>query len=301
MNDHETPAETDPEAPEAAGDGAETPPDADAPAETPPEEADAAFPIENVVEAILFAARSPLKASQIARCAGDGIGPAAVREAIETLNRLYEEAGRAFEIYEVAERFHFHSRPEYAPYIQRLFGAKVEKDRRLTPAALDTLSIVAYKQPITRAEIETIRGVGCGPVLRHLIEMGLVAVCGRKTEALGTPPLYGTTEEFLKEFGLATLQELPMIEEMREATGTTEPIPPVPAGASPDADDRDEDADPGDAADPDEAEADDDDEAEEDGEAFDEDEDDEDEAEEDEGEEDEGEDAEEDDADDPRH
>jgi segregation and condensation protein B len=185
------------------------------------------LPLESVVEAVLFAARGPLKLHQIARCAGRGTRREKVSEAIAALNQAYLTTGRAFEIVEVAEKYQLMSRPEYAPHLQRLFGKKKQesdKDKKLTGAALDTLSIIAYKQPITRAEVEKIRGVGCGPVMRALIERGTVKVVGKKADIIGQPLLYGTTELFLQEFGLGSLDELPMVNELRRATGTSTSI-----------------------------------------------------------------------------
>ena len=172
------------------------------------------LPLVNVVEALLFAAREPLKLAQIARAAGKRIRQELVREAIDELNVQYLESARAFEIAEISGRYQLMSRPEYADYIMRIYpkrdiGEK-EKVQRLTPAMLDTLAIVAYKQPVMRSEIEHIRGVACGQALRSLIERGSVKEIGRRTDLLGKPAVFGTTEQFLAEFGLGSLDELPM-------------------------------------------------------------------------------------------
>ncbi len=187
-------------------------------------EEESALPLQSVVEAILFAARAPLRDQQIARCVGRGTRRDKVREAIKNLNNLYQESGRAFEIVSVNERFQLMSRPEYALHIQKLFPRK-EENRKFSPASLDTLSIIAYKQPITRVEVEAIRGVSCGPVLRTLIERGLVRVVGKQMDIVGHPWLYGTTSLFLTEFGLDSLEQLPMVHELRRATGTQEDLP----------------------------------------------------------------------------
>ncbi len=214
--------------------------------DSPADEELADLPLESVVESLLFAARLPLKAKQIAKCVGPGTRQDRVHEAIHSLNQHYADTGRAFEIVEIAEKFRIMSRPEYAGHIQKLYPKK-EQDRRLTPAALDTLSIIAYKQPITRVEVETVRGVGCGPVLRTLVERGLVRVVGKKTDVLGYPWLYGTTDAFLQEFGLASLEELPMVHELRRATGTEGPLPSAsdlsPGAPDEDAEDDLDDAD----------------------------------------------------------
>ncbi len=128
------------------------------------------LPLDSVVEAVLFASREPLKLKQLARAAGKRVRQDAVREAIERLNLHYLESGRAFEIAEISQRYQLMSRPEYVSYIVRVQPKREqgEKDKsnKLSPAALDTLSIVAYKQPVTRPEIERIIGVGCGPSLK---------------------------------------------------------------------------------------------------------------------------------------
>ncbi len=192
------------------------------------------LPLASVVEAVLFAARRALTLAQIGKCAAKGTRQNAVREAVNQLNEFYQESGRAFEIVEVAGKFQLMSRPEYAPYLRELFGSQnQDRERKLTPAMLDTLSIIAYKQPITRVEVETIRGVSCGPILRALIERGSVRVVGKNTEVLGHPLLYGTAETFLQEFGLPALEALPMIREMRRATGADASLPQPEADAAP--------------------------------------------------------------------
>ncbi len=218
--DQDTDQAVEEEAPEAAADAEVT--------DSAEEEGDAEptidLPLKSVVEALLFSARTPLKLPQLAKLAGRGIRRERIRDAVCELNREYLETHRAFEIVELAGKYQLMSRPEYAPHLQRLHGKK-ERDRKLTPASLDTLSVIAYKQPILRVDVEAIRGVGCGPVLRGLIERGLVKVVGRKRDTLGHPLLYGTTEDFLKEFGLASLDELPMVHELRRATGTEGSLP----------------------------------------------------------------------------
>ncbi|MCC8179303.1 MAG: SMC-Scp complex subunit ScpB [Planctomycetes bacterium] len=179
------------------------------------------LPLQSVVEAIMFAAREPLKLVQIAKAAGKRIRQDAIRTALDELNLHYLETGRAFEIAEISERFQLMSRPEYAPHILRLYPKRdtgdKDKDARLSQSALDTLAIIAYKQPVTRGEIEHIRGVGSGPMLRTLIERGLVKVVGKKADVVGQPLMYGTTEAFLISFGLGSLDELPMRNEFLSA------------------------------------------------------------------------------------
>ena len=213
------------EDPEAADDNGED--STDAP-EDEEEDAEEVFPLEEVVEAMLFAAVEPVTVDKLAKSAGRGIKREAVREVIINLNNFYEQSGRAFEVVEVAEKISLMSKSAFAPHIQRLYGkklAKEEKEKKLSPAALDTLSIIAYKQPATRAEIEEVRGVGCGQLVRQLMERGLVKPVGKRMSVIGYPTLYGTTVEFLQEFGLAKLDELPMIHELRRHTGTEDPLP----------------------------------------------------------------------------
>lgn len=210
------------EEPEAEGEAEE------AESEAEEEEEGEALPLISVVEALLFAAREPLKPAQIARAVGKRTRQEAVRAAVDELNVHYLETGRSFEIAEISGRYQLMSRPEYVKNIMRIYPKRElndkDKSHRLTPAALDTLSIIAYKQPVTRAEIERIRGVGCGPALRMLIERGSVRVAGKKEDVLGQPLVYGTTEAFLAEFGLGSLDELPMRNEFI-AAGITEPPP----------------------------------------------------------------------------
>ncbi len=197
---------------EEDGDGEEEEDGEDAPGDG---EASSPLPLPSIVEAVLFAARDPLKLPQLARAVGKGTRQEAVKDAIAGLNVQYLETGRAFEIAEISGRYQLMSRPEFAPHIMRIYPKRElagdrEKAQRLTPAALDTLAIIAYKQPVTRAEIEHIRGVGCGPVLKALLERDSIRVAGKRLDMLGQPLVYGTTESFLAEFGLGSLDELPM-------------------------------------------------------------------------------------------
>ena len=182
---------------------------------------DFSMPLIQVVEALLFAADEPLSIEKIAKSVGKRIRRDAVEEAIDELQTQYKESDRAFEIIEVAEKFQMLTRAEFAKNVQALYGKraiKEEKDKKLSPAALDTLAIVAYKQPVTRAEVEAVRGVGCGQVMRQLMERGSIKPVGKKMDVIGYPLLYGTTEFFLQEFGLASLDVLPMATELRRLT-----------------------------------------------------------------------------------
>ena len=194
---------------------------ADTAEDTAPEEKERKLTPEEITaatEALLFAAVEPLKLDTIAKALGKGIRRDVVEAAIATLNEFYSSQKRSFGIVEISGKYSLMSRAEFAPFIQNLYGNKPSKDevdRKLSPALLDTLAIIAYKQPVTRAEVETVRGVGCGQIIRQLMERGSVKPVGKKMDVVGYPLLYGTTEEFLREFGLRSLDELPMLAEFR--------------------------------------------------------------------------------------
>ena len=160
--------------------------------------------ITKIVEAILFSSSEPLALAKLSGVL-EGVDGRDVRKALAALNEEYEREGRAFFIQEIGGGFQLMTRPEYAPWVDKL--QKVERKSKLTQAALETLALIAHKQPITRAEIEAIRGVQCGDVLRSLIEKRLVKIAGRK-DAPGRPLLYGTTRFFLEHFGLGSLEDL---------------------------------------------------------------------------------------------
>jgi len=184
-------------------------PEAPAPApEAPPEPID--DDLKSVVEALLFAAREPITLDRI-RHSIPGSSRARVREAISELNLDYDSQRRAVRVEEVAGGFRLLTRSEFAPYVRRLLKAR--SDERLSSAGLETLSIVAYRQPISRAEIESIRGVQVGPILKTLLEKRLVRIVGR-SEIIGRPLLYGTTKTFLAQFGLRSAKDLPRREEL---------------------------------------------------------------------------------------
>lgn len=171
------------------------------------------------LEAILFLAREPLSTRKLGQLAGLADGTQA-RTLVRKLNRLYDAEGFAFRIEEVAGGLQLMSRPEFAPWLRRLQAVPVEV--RLSPPALETLSVVAYRQPVLRVEIEAVRGVQCGEILRQLMERELVRIVGR-SEELGRPFLYGTTKRFLQIFGLRHLDELPRPELLRAAADQPEP------------------------------------------------------------------------------
>ena len=161
---------------------------------------------------MLFAAHDPVPPRRLADIVS-AVGVPEIRQAVEELKSQYDEQGRAFQIQEIAGGFQLFSRPEFRKYVQQLKRSR--GDGRLTQAALETLAIVAWKQPIIRADIEAIRGVQSGEMLRGLAERRLVKIIGR-LDVIGRPLLYGTTRRFLQHFGLKSLRDLPKVGELRE-------------------------------------------------------------------------------------
>ena len=163
-----------------------------------------------IVEAVLFASDAPLKAEEIAR-ADEGLNEDSVEAAIRELQSDYSESGRAYQVMELAEGYQILTLPEFFPYLERF--DTVPRPSRLSGPALETLAIIAYRQPIGRLEVEYIRGVSSAGVIRTLQDRGLVDVVGR-AEGIGRPLLYGTTPRFLEHFGLRSLDALPTPEEL---------------------------------------------------------------------------------------
>jgi segregation and condensation protein B len=161
--------------------------------------------LKSIAEALIFASTEPLTEAQFVATVGD-IGRDTLPQLVEQLNADYAEEGRAFEILHIAGGYQFFTRTDFAPMVQKMFLERSKS--RLSRAALETLSITAYRGPITRTEIDEIRGVDSGAVLRTLLERRLIAVRGRQ-KGMGRPFLYETTLEFLRHFGLADISELP--------------------------------------------------------------------------------------------
>ena len=164
------------------------------------------------LEGVLFAAREPLNSRKLADLAGLEDGTAA-RTSIKRLNARYDQSQRAFHIRQVAEGFQLVTRPQFADWLRK-WGQVHRQSVELSPSALETLAVVAYRQPIHKAEIEAIRGVNCSEMLRQLMERGLVRIAGRGEE-LGRPYLYGTTRFFLQTFGFPSLDSLPQAGQLR--------------------------------------------------------------------------------------
>ena len=197
--------------------------------------------VNQVIEALLFAAQKPLTARELMTAikgpgAEDELRPnefgktteAQVAAALEQLKIEYVGQGRAFQLAEKSEGWQLVSDPAYAPWVRQLFPAV--KPARLTPPSLETLAIIAYRQPITRADVEAVRGVAVDGVLQNLMERGLVKIAGR-AEVPGRPLLYETTQFFLEHFGLRDLDELPNAEELRRrylpSAGSAKPAAPA--------------------------------------------------------------------------
>jgi len=163
-----------------------------------------------LVEAVLLIADEPLPMRKIVQAAGLP-DTAAARRLLKRLQEHYDADGSAFELEELAGGFQLMTRPEYHRWLTSV--RKSQQELRLTGPGRETLAIIAYRQPIMRADIEAIRGVHCGEVLRLLMEKGLVKIVGRD-DSLGRPVLYGTTKRFLQVFGLKSLKDLPNAEAM---------------------------------------------------------------------------------------
>lgn len=174
------------------------------------------------LEAVLFLAREPLNTRKLSQYANLADGTAA-RTLIRQLNDHYDATGRAFRVEQVAGGFQLMTRRLFSSWLRRL--GHVPPELRLSAPALETLAVIAYRQPTPRADIEAIRGVNCGEVIRQLMERDLVRI-GSRSEELGRPFLYNTTKRFLQLFGLVNLDDLPRAQAMRALTASAgSPIP----------------------------------------------------------------------------
>ena len=166
---------------------------------------------ESVTEAVLFASDEPLSVNRLADIVGTTVKQ--IRGHVKDLNDKYQANANAFRIEQIAGGYQMLTLGPYNHWLKKLLRAR--SDSKLSPAALETLAIIAYKQPVIRADIEVIRGVAAGEMIRNLMYKGLVRIVGR-AEVLGRPMLYGTTKKFLEVFGLNTLKDLPKIEELKK-------------------------------------------------------------------------------------
>lgn len=187
--------------------------------------------IKKIIENLLFITDRPLKPTRIAEV----IGTIHAKQALTLIQELaaeYEQTGRAIRILEIGGGFQMVTKPEYGRWVRRLYNEKMTT--RLSNAALETLAIIAYKQPVTRAEMEMIRGVDVAAPLEKLLERGLVRVMGKR-DTIGRPMVYGTTDEFLRLFGLNKISELPdlqvfaakQLQEKQEDLPFDEKLPPL--------------------------------------------------------------------------
>ncbi|MBR3627406.1 MAG: SMC-Scp complex subunit ScpB [Elusimicrobia bacterium] len=170
--------------------------------------------IKKIIESLLFVSDKPLLNREIKAVIKDDLPEnIKIEDIMKEMQQEYVQLNRAFELKFVADGWTFATKPEYSNWIKKLLKEKTIL--KLSPSAMEVLSIIAYKQPITRAEIDNIRGVDCGGVIDTLTDRKFIKIVGRK-ETLGRPLLYGTTQEFLRHFGLSHLSELPAIEEAKE-------------------------------------------------------------------------------------
>ncbi len=168
--------------------------------------------IRNILEALLFASDTPLTIQKLKELL-EVSSVKDIREGLDALDKHYQNSGSAMKIIEIAGGYQIVSKEDYASYVQKLY--KGRQASRLTQRALETLAIIAYKQPITKHEIENIRGVNVDGVVKTLLERNLVTIEGRQ-KAPGNPLLYGTTKYFLEYFGLKSLDALPKLKEIDE-------------------------------------------------------------------------------------
>ncbi len=206
---------------------------------TPPQEPqksvlDLGF-LSKILEALLFSASKPLTLEELKDATGD-YEAKDIKDALARLNDEYKNAERSFTILEVAHGWQMVTLPNYAEYIKRLYMKSTAQ--KLSRSTVEALAIIAYRQPVTRQEIEFIRGVNTEGVLKSLLEKDLARIMGRK-DAPGRPILYGTTRKFLEHFGLRSLEDLPKIEELNLAAHEHTASPaidatPTPAAAVPD-------------------------------------------------------------------
>jgi len=181
--------------------------------------------LKKILEALLFITDQPITVERLAKVT-EIAEKDRIRAAVAELQTAYLEGGRAIQIVEVAGGYQMSTKPEFGRYVRKLYNERMTS--RLSVAAMETLAIIAYRQPITRAEVETIRGVEVIAPLETILERGLVKVVGRK-ETVGRPLLYGTTEEFLRVFGLNSLDDLPKLESL-ELKPAEMPQPELPLG-----------------------------------------------------------------------
>ncbi|MBN2831320.1 MAG: SMC-Scp complex subunit ScpB [Candidatus Omnitrophica bacterium] len=179
---------------------------------------------KSVIEALLLASEKPLALEKI-REVLDNLPAQDTLKIIEELKKEYEDSNRGFRIIEIAGGFQMTTATNFAPFLKKLF--KDRNTERLSKPALETLAIIAYKQPLTRGEIELLRNVNVDGVMKTLVDKNLIRICGRK-KAPGNPYVYGTTRQFLEHFGLKSLQDLPKMEDFSSLAQKAELIEAIP-------------------------------------------------------------------------
>ena len=183
--------------------------------------------LKSILEAILFAASEPISVKQFQAVLPE-LEARAIRQGLSELRDEYEQMERSFRLTEIANGYQICTCPQYSDWIQKFYTQQVRVT--LTPSALETLAIVAYKQPVTRADVAAIRGVNSDSVLNSLLEKGLISIAGRKANR---SLLFSTTDEFLQQFGLKNASELPSLDEIDELlstpNGSESPANPLPA------------------------------------------------------------------------
>lgn len=199
--------------------------------------------LKSILEALLFAAQRPLTAREmrdvfaaaLEHAAGDDfarslrkVKEAELEAALQQLAGEHEQAGRSYRLACIAGAWQFVTQPEYAPWLKALVGHRA-RPPRLSQPALETLAIIAYRQPLTRAEMEQVRGVSVDGVIQTLLDRGLIEQVGR-AEVVGRPSTYGTTPLFLEYFGLRSLEDLPDAGELRRVPVTKPPLATVEPG-----------------------------------------------------------------------
>jgi segregation and condensation protein B len=171
------------------------------------------LPLKTIVEGLLFVADVPLNVEKLCQGVGDSISPDSIIQVVEDLINEYDDLNRAFSLSLVGGGYQFRTKPDLAPYVLRL---KKKSPQTLSRSATETLAVIAYRQPILRAEVEKIRGVDSGGVIRTLLEKDLIKIARRDEALPGRPMLYGTTAKFLETYGLSDLQALPTVEEIEK-------------------------------------------------------------------------------------
>jgi segregation and condensation protein B len=163
-----------------------------------------------LIEALIFANGEPVSSTQLSEIAG--ITEEEVAQSVSIIQTKFERPDAGIELVEVAGKFQFRTKALFAPFLQQL---KSDRPRKLSPPALETLAIIAYRQPIVKSDVEKLRGVDATPTLKTLLERGLIKIVGHQS-TVGQPALYGTTDEFLALFGLSSLGELPTLRDLKE-------------------------------------------------------------------------------------